>query len=78
LNTSSSLVVVGVVQIMVVVQVVVGFAQTQGLLLLLERLTPLPLVLEEQQAEVLLMDKTVITRFLALLHLLAVVLEQTM
>jgi hypothetical protein len=71
-------VVVGVVQIMVVVQVVVGFAQTQGLLLLLERLTSLPLVLEEQQAEVLLMGKMVMIQFLALLHLLAVVLEQTM
>jgi hypothetical protein len=70
--------VVGVVQIMVVVQVVVGFAQTQGLLLLLGRLTPLPLVLEEQQAEVLLMGKMVIIQFLALLHLLVVVLEQTM
>jgi hypothetical protein len=32
---------------LVAVEVAVGSEQTQGLLLLLERLTPLPLVLEE-------------------------------
>ena len=61
---------------MVAVRVVVGFVQIQDLLLLLERLTPLPLVLEELQAEAPLMGKTATTQSLTLSHLLAVVLEQ--